>query len=55
MKCLSFGYFVLLLIITWIAIAMLPAPLDKIMTLAPTALLIYFIAGFFMKCDDDRR
>lgn len=56
MRCLSFGYYILLVILMAIALIIFDVPdlLKPIIGLIPLGLFIYFIVGFFVECDDPR-
>jgi hypothetical protein len=52
MKCLSFGYLIVYIIVIMIISALLPIPgAMAIGSVAEIGLIIWFIAGFFIKCE----
>ena len=51
MYCLSFGQFVVLIILLAIVSAFTPAAMAKFIGFIQFLVLAYFIAGFFVKCD----
>ena len=51
MPCLSFGYWIVLIILFNIFFAITSVP-DVIRSAVSVGMLIWFIAGFFVKCDE---
>lgn len=54
MNCLSFGYYILLVILFGIIYQLTSTP-RSISIVVSLCLFIWFIAGFFVKCDPPRK
>ena len=51
MRCLSFGYFLALAIAMTVLMMVMPNALSPVFNILGLMLMVYFFAGFFMKCD----
>lgn len=51
MLCLSFGYYIAIVILSVIVSLFLPSFMSPVVWIAQAGLFSYWVAGFFLKCD----
>lgn len=51
MKCITFGWMIVLVIIMSVAFSFLPAPVGALGGIVTFGIFCYWVAGFFLKCD----